>query len=233
MQPNSTRGTPLGAFNDPNRGIPLAPWNAPGSSHRDWPPENRGVPLDPFHDPQMALHSAHQEQLRIQLEKDQEIAALRAQLEYERKQTAALSKYAPVDPTIANPPTEECFVPREWTLCTLLERFEVKNPKLLLDVVYKRPALIKHATQSECASILMAATRIGLFSLWDQPAVGGPKEPPVPGLFHWIATDSNTIICASRPQFEQDARPFETIAAVLGRYRDLQYKERDGRFDKF
>lgn len=222
MQPNPNptpnRGTPLGAWNDPNYGVPLAPWNAPGASHRDWPPED-------------ALHSAHQEQLRVQLEKDREIATLRAQLAHAQQTNQQLSKYAPVDPTIANPPTEECFVPREWTLQTLLERFGTKNPKLLLDVVYKRPALIKNATQSECAGILMASTRIGLFSVWDQPAVGGPKGPPVPGLFHWLATDSDTTIWASRPQFEEYARPFETIAAVLARYRELQYKERDGRFD--
>ena len=187
----------------------------PGGQPRSW--TNQGWPAGPASAPGGDDRAAQEQKA-----KDAEIAELRAQLAEQKRRAADLEKYAPVDPTIADPPKEECFVPQDWTLDKMLQRFEHKNPALLMKILYARPILVCTADNiGQCLRILMASTRIGLFNTYDTGRRHG--DPTIiPWGFDMLEIESDTTIQGMLPMFEKFAGPFAVINMTLSRYRELQ-----------
>lgn len=184
----------------------------PGGQPRSW--TNQGWPAGPA--------SAPGGGDLAQKAKDDEIAMLRAHLAEQTRRATELEKYAPDDPTIANPPTEECFVPQDWPLQKMLDRFEHKNPALLMKILHARPILVYTADNiGQCSRILMASTRIGLFNTYD---TGRRYNDPtiIPWGFDMLEIESDTTMQGMRKQFEEFAGPFAVINMTLSRYRELQ-----------
>jgi hypothetical protein len=161
-----------------------------------------------------------------------EISALRAQLAAANATVAALTP----DPTIARPPKRVHEVPADWTLCKAVMRLETSNPKLLIDLVFDRPTLLKgaDADPSVCYRVLMACTRIGLFVPYAEPVVGAGMERRdiVPWGFGFLGNASINTIQASPAKFGDFARPFAvihmTLKAIAAYYEWQHYEINNG-----